>query len=428
MLLFTTHSFSCSFITVILNIFFWLSKLVIKNMASKEEVFNLSAQREVLRSFSLSDTKMSVGHNPQHAHAHHVNLMHQWVAAEDALEMTWLLDAKCEGMEQIIEEEQAHRTQVATLTQMQLQDIERVEEQERELRRLTALLVEHQEVLRPSPERPQQEPPQPVPPRELGQLRHEVEDILPGTVNAVMGAASTAGQVPGLGRPTNNKEGHISRYSCRCRRWGPTYPSEVGPVWQCGNLYTYSKFRKLHEPKVPKFKGEYSSDASLMFQSWLKDIQVYVLEHCLSHWEAIQLVRDNTSEQAWSEVEYYLGLTPKSEQSFQGLIDHLRLAFQSCETGSSLIADFYNWSQKARRDWRYVCRWAASTGKKDCSLKAWVYQWGQPGIEASVWPKTSEILISVMVARAQCLSSPNSKTSLNFGVGWHWFLAAGVSA
>ena len=43
-----------------------------------------------------------------------------------------------------------------------------------------------------------------------------------------------------------------------------------------------------------------------------------------------------------------MGLTPKGKQSFQGLIDHLSLTFQSCETVSSLVADFYNWSQKAR--------------------------------------------------------------------------------
>ena len=48
-------------------------------------------------------------------------------------------------------------------------------------------LVEHQEVLRSSPERSQQEPSQALPPRELGQLRCEVEDILPGTVNIVRG-------------------------------------------------------------------------------------------------------------------------------------------------------------------------------------------------------------------------------------------------
>ena len=75
---------------------------------------------------------------------------------------------------------------------------------------------------------------------------------------------------------------------------------------------------------------------------------MYTIEHRLSQREAIQLVKDYTSEQARSEVEYYLGLTPEEEQSFQGLIDHLSLAFQSCETVSSLIADFYNQFQKTR--------------------------------------------------------------------------------
>ena len=45
-------------------------------------------------------------------------------------------------------------------------------------------------------------------------------------------------------------------------------------------------------------------------------------------------------------MEYYLGLTLEDEQSFQGLIDHLSLAFQLCEMVSSLIANFYIWSQK----------------------------------------------------------------------------------
>ena len=103
-----------------------------------------------------------------------------------------------------------------------------------------------------------------------------------------------------------------------------------------------TEFKKLREPKVAKFKGGYSSDASLVSQSWLKDIQVYTIEHCLSQQEAIQLVKDYTSKQARSEVEYYLGLIPEEEQSFQGLIDHLSLTFQSCKTVSSLIADFYN--------------------------------------------------------------------------------------
>ena len=250
-------------------------------------------------------------------------------------------------MEQIKEEEQAHRVQVAALTEMQLQAMERVEEQERELRRLSALLVEYQEVLRSSPERPQQEPPQPLPPRVLGQLRHEVQEILPDMVNTARGATSRAGQVPDLGRlpivrrdafedilaDTEDEVPHTPQ------RWvqfahvatstpipRPAKPQEertkplgasqvpshrLGLIDKPGphkELYeegfshslqaAVTEFRKLREPKVVKFRGGYSSNASLVIQSWLKDIRVYVLEHHLSQWEAIQLVKDYTSEQA----------------------------------------------------------------------------------------------------------------------------------
>ena len=68
--------------------------------------------------------------------------MCQRVAAEDAPEIAQLLDAEMQSVEQIIEEEQAHRAQVAALSQMQLQTMERVEEQERELRRLSNLMAE----------------------------------------------------------------------------------------------------------------------------------------------------------------------------------------------------------------------------------------------------------------------------------------------
>ena len=57
-------------------------------------------------------------------------------------------------MEQIIQEKQAYRALLVALLQMQVQTMERVEAQERELRRLSALLVEHQALLRSSPERP----------------------------------------------------------------------------------------------------------------------------------------------------------------------------------------------------------------------------------------------------------------------------------
>ena len=157
----------------------------------------MTARREVLRSFSLSET--SVERNLQCARAHHDSLMHQWVAAEDAPEMARLLDAEMHSMEQIIEEEQAHRVQVAALSQIQLQAMERVEEQERELRRLSNWMAEHQAILRTLPERPQPQSPPTSPPHNLALLRGEVQDVLPGTVNIVRGAADRVGQVPDLG-------------------------------------------------------------------------------------------------------------------------------------------------------------------------------------------------------------------------------------
>ena len=120
-------------------------------MASEKELVNMMACREVLRSFSLSEMETSVEQNLQWACAHHDSL----IASEDAPEMAQVLDAKMHSVEQLIEEQQAHRVQVAALSQMQLQAMERVEEQERELRRLNNLIAKHQAILRTLPERPQ---------------------------------------------------------------------------------------------------------------------------------------------------------------------------------------------------------------------------------------------------------------------------------
>ena len=88
---------------------------------------------------------------------------------------------------------------MAALSQMQLQAMERVEEQERELRRLSSLMAEHQAILRTLPERPQTQSPPTSPPHNLARLRGEVQDVLPDTVNTIRGAAEKVGQVPDLG-------------------------------------------------------------------------------------------------------------------------------------------------------------------------------------------------------------------------------------
>ena len=164
---------------------------------------------------------------------------------------------------------------------------------------------------------------------------------------------------------------------------------------------------------MAKFKGGYSSDASPVFQSWLKDIWVYTIERCLSQQEAIQLVKDYTSEQARSKVEYYLGLTPEEEQSFQGLIDHLSLTFQSCKTVSSLIADFYNWFQKTREtedafaDELQILVRKIVAGKPEFIHKA------NQALKHQYAQNLRDPYFGV-VARGQCLSSPDSKSFTQF--------------
>ena len=41
-----------------------------------------------------------------------------------------------------------------------------------------------------------------------------------------------------------------------------------------------------------------------------------------------------------------MGMVTEDQQTFEGLIQHLKNAFQSGETSSELISDFYGWGQK----------------------------------------------------------------------------------
>ena len=91
-------------------------------------------------------------------------------------------------------------------------------------------------------------------------------------------------------------------------------------------------FCKMCKPKINKLKGVYSATANLIFQSWLKDIWVHVEDWNLTQREAMQLIKDFTAEHACSEVEFYMGMGVEEQQTFEGLIQHLKNAFQSGKT------------------------------------------------------------------------------------------------
>ena len=62
--------------------------------------------------------------------------------------------------------------------------------------------------------------------------------------------------------------------------------------------------------------------------------------------EAIQLVKNFAAERAHDEVEFYMGMIADDQQTFNGLVNHLKNAFQSDETISKLISNFYSCHQK----------------------------------------------------------------------------------
>ena len=79
---------------------------------------------------------------------------------------------------------------------------------------------------------------------------------------------------------------------------------------------------------------------------WLKDINIHVEDWNLTEREAIQLVKDFTAGRVQDEVEFYMGMITADQQTFVGLVNHLKNAFQLGETLSELISDFYSCHQK----------------------------------------------------------------------------------
>ena len=81
------------------------------------------------------------------------------------------------------------------------------------------------------------------------------------------------------------------------------------------------EFKKICKPKIQKLKGRYSANAMLVFNSWLKDIEMFVKEWKLTNMETVQFIKDYTSEAARGAVEFYLDIN--STWKYHELIEHL---------------------------------------------------------------------------------------------------------
>ena len=107
------------------------------------------------------------------------------------------------------------------------------------------------------------------------------------------------------------------------------------------------EFRRMREPKITKLRGGYSTDAELVFRSWWADILANIHDRELDNKSAIQLIKEQTLDNARREVEFQLDLCG-GVISYQDLLKHLSVAFQGGDDKASLLAEFYSRVQKTK--------------------------------------------------------------------------------
>ena len=217
--------------------------------------------------------------------------------------------------------------------------------------------------------------PQPVKYKDLGTLRQEVVNTLPGTVNVNRGGAvAPTGVSINWGDSTiapPNKQVHFGQRSSTPRRPMNFYdvsnetitsgtakhsqftdvqhPEEVATAAVNSTVHAVaSELRKMKEPKLAKLKGGYTTEANLFFQSWAKDVQAIVIDRQMSDNEALQLIKEHTEGTARRQVDNYLDFS--DNQTFSGLMRELSTAFESCQDEASLMADFYSRKQLAEEN------------------------------------------------------------------------------
>ena len=345
-----------------------------------------------LQALALSDIEEGMGHNVTRAQGLQEELAQKRASLLQDSAEAQALKGQEELLAEIVKEEMAHQTQVSVLSHLHLRQSEEIRAQSDEIKRLSTLLEKQQTLLEQVQESRKQQSAsvaqrvQP-PTSRLSELQQEAFQYLPGTVNVRHGTriqhlSSISQNIPVAGRQ------HFEDELAEEATWGSNHPCHVhfagsekggftstplksaAEVGEDSSLLPQQKqarqnllsstvsqpihdmqmaaceFHKLHKPKINKLKGGYSAMANLIFQSWLKDIRVHVEDRNLTEREAMQLVKDFTAERACDEVEFYMGMVTDEQQTFKGLVQHLKNAFQSGETTSKLISNFYARAQK----------------------------------------------------------------------------------
>ena len=102
----------------------------------------------------------------------------------------------------------------------------------------------------------------------------------------------------------------------------------------------------------------YSANTMLVFNSWIKDMEMCIKEQKVTNLESVQLIKDYTTENTSCEVDIYLD--SNSMWDCQELIKHFRSSREFCKTFSSLVSDFtvdYNCHQKQKTSLPINCKY-----------------------------------------------------------------------
>ena len=307
---------------------------------------------------ALSNMEEGMGHNVERVQALQDELAQRRASLHHNSAEAQALQGKEALLANIIEEEMAHWTQVSVLYHLHLQQAEEIKSQSDEIRCLSTLLEKQQAILERVQEQQSRMPERPVPPMDrIEELQKEAFNVLPGTINARRGAAvahasAISQDILVTGRSnfenelaeeatwmshnhpqyvcfasnlqgglTSTPRRHLEGDSAKARLNPEVYPPRYDMK------VVVQEFCKLHIPKINKLKGGYSATANLIFQSWLKDINIHVEDWNLTEREAIQLVKDFTAERAHDEVEFYMAMIMDDQQTFDGLVNHLKNVF-----------------------------------------------------------------------------------------------------
>ena len=84
-----------------------------------------------------------------------------------------------------------------------------------------------------------------------------------------------------------------------------------------------------------------------MFCSWKSDILAHIVDRGLDSKAAIQLIKEQTLDNAHHEVEFQLDLC-SGNISYQDLLQHLSVAFQGGDDEANILAKFYSCRQYSK--------------------------------------------------------------------------------